>query len=125
MKKSRKIALNLLASACIVAAGCSSQQETQRNLYASKDACANDWGSAECEPASTGTGYYGPHYYYYGGRPWYFPMGSNRPVEATPSQGSYNWRPGTRSSTAISSFSSSKTVRGGFGFSSLFHGGGS
>lgn len=123
MKKSRKIVLTLIASACIMASACSSEQKTQRDVYSSKDACANDWGSSECEQDSTGRGYYGPHYYYYGGRPWYFPRGYETPVEARPTQGAYNMQPGMSSSHAVSSFSSSRTVRGGFGGSSLFHGG--
>jgi hypothetical protein len=125
MKKSRKIALALIASACIAASACSSDQETKRDVYASKDACANDWGSGECEPNSTGSGYYGPHYYFYGGRPWYFPRGYDTPVETRPAQGAYNMNPGLHSPNASSSIASTRTVRGGFGGSSFFHGGGS
>ena len=125
MKKSRKIALTLIASVCIAASACSSDQKTERNVYASKDACSNDWGSSECEPDQTGRGYYGPHYYYYGGRSWYFPRGYETPVETRPTQGAFNMKPGAVSPHAISSFSSSRTVRGGFGGSSSFHGGGS
>jgi uncharacterized protein YgiB involved in biofilm formation len=126
MKKSRKITLTLIASACIAASACSSDQKTQRDVYASKDACANDWGSNECEQDNRGTSYHGPHYYYYGGRPWYFPRGSETPVETRPLQGAYNMRPGgLHSPNAVSSVTSSRTVRGGFGASSFFHGGGS
>lgn len=125
MKKSRKIALTLMASACIVASACSTDQQTQRDVYASKDACANDWGSDQCEQDQTGTRTYGPHYYFYGGRPWYFPRGYETPMEARPGMGAYNMRPGASSSHAVSSITSSRTVRGGFGGSSFFHGGGS
>jgi hypothetical protein len=125
MKKSGKIALTLIASACIVASACSSEEKTQRNIYATKDACASDWGSDQCEQDESRTRYYGPHYYYYGGRPWYFPRGYQTPVETRPSQGAYTMRAVTGSPHAMSSFSSSRTVRGGFGYSSFFHGGGS
>ena len=125
MKKSRRIALTLIASACIAASGCGTDQKTQRDIYSSKDACANDWGSGECEPDTTGAGYYGPHYYYYGGRPWYFPRGYETPVETRPTQGAYNMRPGLHSTNAVSSITSSRTVRGGFGALSFLHGGGS
>jgi len=125
MKKSRKIALTLIASACIMATSCSSEQKTQRNAYASKDSCTKDWGSDECEPAATGTGYLGPHYYYSGGMPWYYPRGQNTPIETRPSQGAYHVGPGMSSPHAVSSFASSKTSRGGFGHSSSAHGGGS
>lgn len=125
MKKSRKIALTLIASACIMASACSSEQKTQRDVYASRDACTNDWGSSECEPDQAGTGYHGPHYYYFGGRPWYYPRGYDTPVETRPGQGAYNLKPGLHSPNAVSSFSSARTVRGGFGGSSSFHGGGS
>jgi len=125
MKKSRKIVLTLIASACIAASACDSDQKTQRNVYASKEACANDWSSTDCEPDQAGKGYYGPHYYYYGGRPWYLPRGNETPVETKPSQGAYNMKPGASSPHAVSSFSSSRTVRGGFGGSSSMQGGGS
>ena len=109
MKKSRKIVLTLIASACIAASACDSDQKTQRNVYASKEACANDWSSTD----------------YYGGRPWYFQSGNETPVETKPSQGAYNMKPGASSPHAVSSFSSSRTVRGGFGGSSSMQGGGS
>ena len=125
MKKSRKIALSLIASACLAASACSSDQETQRSVYSSKDACAKDWGSDECEPASTGSHYYGPHYYFYGGRPWYFPRGYETPVETRPSQGAYSMNPGMHAPGSASSIASTRTVRGGFGASSALHGAGS
>jgi len=125
MKKTRKIMLTLLASACLAASSCNSEQKTQQDVYSSNDACANDWGSDQCEQDQTGTQTYGPHYYFYGGRPWYFPRGYNTPVSARPGQGAYNMSPGSHSMHAISSLSSSRTVRGGFGGSSFFHGGGS
>lgn len=125
MKRSRRIALTLMASACILATGCNSEQKTQRNVYASKEDCVKDWNSDECESKQTSSGsrYYGPHYFYSGGRPWYFPRGQDAPVETRPSQGAYTMSPGQRSSHALSSFASAKTSRGGFGHSSSFHGG--
>ncbi|MGO9379842.1 MAG: hypothetical protein ACLPN1_08835 [Dissulfurispiraceae bacterium] len=108
-----------------MASACSSEEQTLRDVYASKDACANDWGSDECEQAQTGNNYYGPHYYYFGGRPWYYPRGYETPTETKPSQGAYNMKPGLHSPNAISSFASSRIIRGGFGLASFFHGGGS
>lgn len=127
MKKSRKIALTLIASACIMTTACSSDQKTQRNTYASKDDCTKDWGSDECEQSSTATGnrYHGPHYYYMGGMPWYYPRGQDTPVATTPSQAMHTVGSGQQSPHAVSSFASSKTTRGGFGHSSSSHGGGS
>jgi hypothetical protein len=125
MKKSQKIVLTLIASACIMASACSSDQKTKRNVYASKAACADDWGGSECEPTSTGSDYHGPHYYYSGGRQMYYPMGHDAPVETRPSQGAYTMKSGMHSANAVSSFTSSKTSRGGFGHSSSSHSGGS
>ena len=124
MKRSRSVALTILASACLIA-GCAEEQKTERDLYADKEKCEQDWGSAECEPARTGGGYYGPHYYYFGGRPWYFPFGRNEPVAARPDQAISRVQSGSRAPGAVASTSSSRTLRGGFGGLSSFHGGGS
>jgi uncharacterized protein YgiB involved in biofilm formation len=125
MKKSRKIALTLIASACIMTTACSSNQKTKRDVYASKDDCVKDWGSDECEQSATGSRYHGPHYFYAGSRPWYFPRGKDAPVETKPMQGAYHAGADHHSPSALTSFASSKTSRGGFGHSSSFHGGGS
>jgi hypothetical protein len=125
MKKSRKIALTLIASTCLIAAGCSSDQKTRRDVYASKDDCVKDWGGDECEQSAAGSRYHGPHYFYSGGMPWYFPRGQDTPVETRPTQGAYHAGAGQHSPSALASFASSKTSRGGFGHSSSSHGGGS
>jgi uncharacterized protein YgiB involved in biofilm formation len=123
MKKSRKIALTLLASTCIFAGGCGDEQvNTQRNLYASKDKCAQDWGDEECE--QTTNGYYGPHYYYSRGRPFYFPRNGSDSREVESHRGFLRSGPGMPSSSASSVVSSTKTIRGGFGRISGFHSGG-
>jgi uncharacterized protein YgiB involved in biofilm formation len=125
MKKSRRIALTLIASACIAASGCSKEQKTQRDIYASRDDCAKDWGGGECEPGSTAGVFHGPHYFYHGGSPMYFPRGGETAIATTPAQGVHNLRPGLHSPNAVSAIAASRTVRGGFGHSSSSHGGGS
>jgi len=129
MKKSRKIVLTLVASACIVAAGCGSdEKQTERQVYNSKEACASDWDSANCEYAANEKRYYGPHYYFVGGRPWFYPSGYHNPVETRPGQGANFLKPGATSPWAVSRIStsmSSSSSRGGFGSSSHSHGVGS
>jgi hypothetical protein len=135
MKKSRKIALTLIASACIVATGCGSdEKKTERQIYASKEACAKDWDSKDCEYDQGSRRYNGPHYYFVGGRTWYYPAGYNSPVQSRPGQGSYTLTPGATSTGAVSRVSSSRSTssssvgsssRGGFGSSSHSHGVGS
>ena len=125
MKKTKRIALTLLASTCLVASACSTDQKTQRDLYSSKNDCEKDWGGKDCEPDASGRGYSGPHYYHSGGRYWYYPRGQGAPVEANPTHGIYHTTPGMHSPQAISSMSTSHTVRGGFGRFASFHGGGS
>jgi hypothetical protein len=121
MKKSRRIALTLIASACIVASGCSSDEEkkTERQVYASQDACAKDWGSGDCELDSKDRRYYGPHYYFIGSRLLYYPMGYSTPIETRPGMGASSLRPGAVSAGAVSHVS---TSRGGFGSSAHAHG---
>jgi hypothetical protein len=125
MKKSRRIALTLIASVCIATLGCSKEQKTKRDLYSSRDDCAKDWGSSECEPNTTGGSFYGPHYFYHGTSPMYFPRGSETAIATTPVQGVHNLTPGVHSPNAFSAIAASRTVRGGFGHSSSSHGGGS
>jgi len=132
MKKSRKIALTLIASACIMASGCGDdEKKTERQIYASKEACEKDWDSKDCVYQQSDRRYYGPHYYFIGGRTWYYPHGYNNPVESRPGQGAYNLKPGSTSSSALSRTGSSRSSsvgsssRGGFGSSSRSHGVGS
>jgi hypothetical protein len=124
MKKSRKIALTLIASACIVASGCGSDEEkkTERQVYASQDACAKDWGSGDCELDSKDRRYYGPHYYFIGSRVWYYPVGYSSPVEPRPGQGASALKPGAVSAGAVSHVSATRSARGGFGSSAHAHG---
>jgi uncharacterized protein YgiB involved in biofilm formation len=123
MKKSRRIVLTLIASACIAAAGCSdSEQKTERQVYDSAEACQKDWGAGECETVKDQKRYYGPHYYFIGGRPWYYPTGYSTPVETRPNMGASTLKPGALSSSAVSHVSASRVSRGGFGSSSHAHG---
>ncbi len=124
MKKSRKIVLTLIASACIVASGCGSDEEkkTERQVYASRDACAKDWGSGDCELSDSDRRYYGPHYYFMGSRIWYYPVGYNTPMEPRPGMGASTIRPGAVSSAAVGHVSSTSSARGGFGSSAHSHG---
>ena len=95
-RSSARISLVLIGSVAMPAvAGCA-QEETRRDVYASKQACLGDWGNSaqDCEPAPAGTGS-GGHYY---GRP-YSGFGSGAAA---------------RSPKAIGS---SSTSRGGFGSS--------
>jgi hypothetical protein len=131
MKKSRKIALTLIASACLMASSCGdSEKKTERQLYSSKEACEKDWDSKDCVFEQRDKRYYGPHYYFVGGRTWYYPSGYYNPVETRPGQGAFNLKPNTTSAGAVSRISSSRSTsssssRGGFGSSSASHGGSS
>jgi hypothetical protein len=123
MKRSRKIALTLIASACLFATGCGDdEKKTERQVYANKEACARDWDSGECEPDSSGRRYYGPHYYFMGSRVWYYPSGYSTPVETRPTMGASTLKPGSVSSGAVSHVTSTHTTRGGFGSSASAHG---
>jgi len=121
VKRSRCIVLTLLASTCLVAGGCGNQNvETRRNLYASKDNCIKDWGEEDCEETPGGY-HYGPHYYYLGGRPWYFPRNASSPREVEPTKGFSRLAANSSSLNAHSVMSSSRVVRGGFGHFAGFH----
>jgi uncharacterized protein YgiB involved in biofilm formation len=123
MKRSRTITLTLLASAAVMLTACSDSQETKRELYSSKERCVEDWGSEDkCEPAESGR-YHGPHYYWYSGRPYYFPRGSTDPQPVNTGRFA-GLREGGTSSHSIGSVKSSVS-RGGFGSSSSFHSSGS
>jgi uncharacterized protein YgiB involved in biofilm formation len=124
MKRSRAITLTLLASATVLLTSCSSQQTTKRELYQNKEKCVQDWGAEDkCEPASSGHYFYGPHYYWYSGRSYYFPLGGGSPEPVRTGHIS------TLSQSATSPHSigavSSSVTRGGFGHSSSSHGSGS
>ncbi len=125
MKRSREVALTLMASVCLVAGGCSSEEATKREMYLTKDKCAEDWGAKECEENETRSGYYGPHYFYRSGTTYYVPRGTDDSVPVRQDQGFSRIPQGTRSSNSVSSLSSTRTVRGGFGSSAHSHGGGS
>lgn len=125
MKRSREVALTLMASAWLVAGGCSSEEATTREMYTSKAKCAEDWGEKECEENETRSGFYGPHYYTRSGTTYYIPRGTDDPVPVRQDQGFSRVPPGMRSSHSTASVSSTRTVRGGFGSSAHAHSGGS
>jgi uncharacterized protein YgiB involved in biofilm formation len=124
MKRSKKIALTLLASVSLVACGCNQEQMTRREVYKTKQQCIDDWGSDDaCEPDRSG-GYYGPHYIYRGGSAYYFPRGSVDPVPVAGNAKFANVHEGMRSNQSVGTISDRHISRGGFGRSSLFHGSG-
>jgi len=123
MKRSKKIVLAIIASATLTACG-SSTQPTQRDVYANKEKCAEEWGDNNCEEA-TGSGgrtYSGPHYFIRSGYPYYYPRGGADPdpvrASAVPRfHGVSGYSPSGRASHTVASSIS----RGGFG--SFFRGG--
>lgn len=120
MKRSKQIGLTLLASLSLAACG-GADQPTERALYKSKQECVEDWGSDDnCEDDGNNR-YRGPHYFYSGGRPFYYSKNSNTAVPVADSAPFSRVAAGTKSPRAASTFSSS-TSRGGFGFSSLGRG---
>jgi len=123
MKRSRVISLTLLASATVLLTACSSEQATKREVYQNKQKCVEDWGSDDkCEVTSSGH-YYGPHYYWSSGRPYYYPHGGGTPELAQTGRIS-SLTQGGRSANSISSISGSVS-RGGFGHASSSHSSGS
>jgi uncharacterized protein YgiB involved in biofilm formation len=103
-KSSSQVTLVLIGLAGLGGLSGCSQEETRRDVYASKEDCLKDWGNnpADCEPANdrprtTGGGY---HYY---GRPYTY-FGDSSTTTAS----------GARSTRAVSS---STISRGGFGSS--------
>lgn len=120
MKRSRTITLTLLASATVLLTACGSDQATTRELYSSKEKCVEDWGSEDDCEVTANNRYHGPHYYWYGGRPYYFSRGGGDPKPVTTGRMA-TLREGGRSSNSIGSISSTVS-RGGFGGSSSFHG---
>jgi uncharacterized protein YgiB involved in biofilm formation len=104
MKRRSSMQISLvLVGTLALATGC---EKEQRNVYKSKEDCAQDWGREDaCEEVGTTNRHYGGGYYplgyFYG--PRYTP--SSRP------QGIYPMR-------------SVGVARGGFGGLSGFHGGG-
>ncbi|OQX14308.1 MAG: hypothetical protein BWK76_14850 [Desulfobulbaceae bacterium A2] len=124
MKRSRTITLTLLASVAVSLTACRSVQETKRELYNSRDRCVEDWGVEDrCESSGTG-GFYGPHYYWRSGTPYYYPRGGGDPQPV--SQGHFaKVREGTFSPNSTGTVSSSISRRGGFGRSSSSHASGS
>ncbi len=124
MKRSSRISLILIASASLVSCG-PDYQDTKRELYASRDKCAEDWGDPEnCEEVSTptGRGYYGPHYYFFRGSPYYYPPGGRDPVPVRQDAAFARVPEGGRSSRSLGSISNLHVVRGGFGRSAGVHG---
>jgi uncharacterized protein YgiB involved in biofilm formation len=126
VKRSRTITLSLIATLSLGLQGCSSKQATSRELYESKQKCIEDWGSEqECEEDKNTRYYYGPHYFYSGGRPLYFPRGSDDPVPVGNHAGFSKVAEGARSAHSTSRVTSTHISRGGFGRLGSFHGSGS
>jgi len=105
----------------VLLSACSDDQEFKREVYSSKDRCIEDWGSEDrCE--SSGSGYLGPRYYWRSGKPYYFPPGSSDAQSVSTGRFA-SMRQGDPSSNSITSMHTSVS-RGGFGYSSSFHGSG-
>lgn len=124
MKRSRKIALTLLASVSLMITGCDQEQEVKKEIYSSKEKCSEDWGSDKCQEDRTVNRWFGPAYYYYRGYPYY--VGHNntpRPLEANAKFS--NVKEGALSHNSTGTIASRQIVRGGFGKSSSFHSSGS
>ncbi|MEI6737413.1 MAG: hypothetical protein WCL29_02935 [Pseudomonadota bacterium] len=75
-KSSSHITLVLIGAATVVTLTGCANEETRRDVYASKEDCLADWGSSpqDCEPAydhphsrGANTAFYGRSYPYYGG----------------------------------------------------------
>jgi hypothetical protein len=118
MKRSREIVLALIASVSLTACE-PDTQATKRDMYKNRDDCAKDWDEKDCEDSTDSNGahwYAGPHYYYMGSRPYYYPRGGEDPVEATSRSRFAGASPTAASSRA--SFATANTItRGGFGSS--------
>ena len=127
MKRSKKITLTLIASISLVACGDESQP-TKRAVYANKQDCIGDWGNEkDCEEVlqQGARSYYGPHYFYNYGRPYYIPSGSQDPKPVSSTAAFSRVSEGMQSSTAIRSIHTSSVARGGFGAHASSHGSGS
>ncbi len=120
MKRSKQIALALIASISITA-GCSEKVPTSREVYKSRQACIEDWGTPEeCQEDNTQRGYYhGPHYIYMGGYPYYYRTGYDDPMPVSRSAKFASVAEGSSSSLSAHRISSNIS-RGGFG--GAFHG---
>jgi uncharacterized protein YgiB involved in biofilm formation len=125
MKRSKRIALTLLASASLAAYGCSSEQATHREIYSTREKCVEDWGGDDkCEEGDGGSHYVGPHYIFRGGYPYYFPRSGGDPVALGRDAKFSGIHPGMKSPQSAGTLSTSVT-RGGFGRSASLHSGGS
>jgi hypothetical protein len=119
MKRSKKIALVIIASVTLTSCG-SKTQQTQRDVYTTKEQCVDDWGEKDCEDTGTSGAsinhtYMGPHYFNYGGVPYFFPRGSSSTSEPVNGSSVPRFKSGiTHSSGAFHTISSS-VARGGFG----------
>ena len=123
MKRSKTITLSLLATLSLTLGGCSSQQSTKREIYQTKQDCLEDWGTEEsCEEDKTNRVYHGPHYFYRGGYPYYFRSGMDDPMPVDRRARFSSVPEGGQSMKSAGSLSSARTIRGGFGRASSFHG---
>jgi len=117
LRKSSRVTLVLIGVAA-AATGCSSDDDTRRDVYASREDCLADWNNKpeDCTPATQAAhatrGYwYGPSYYHssggwVGGSHFYSGGSSSRALGSTGSSGH-----------------SSHIARGGFGSSGRSSGG--
>jgi uncharacterized protein YgiB involved in biofilm formation len=113
-RRSAQITLVLIGAAAL--AGCGDDDDSRRDLYASKQDCVQDWGDeTKCEPAPAGTTSSRPHSghgYFWG------PVYSGSSYRTGSSSSSTGWTGARSGSRAVSSSSFS---RGGFGSSSSSH----
>jgi uncharacterized protein YgiB involved in biofilm formation len=117
MKRSKAIALTLIASASLVS--CAEEQlETQRTQYRSRAECEADWGVGDDRCRDERGAYFGPHFLFFGGRPFFYPYGANglaasQPV-AAPSSARFD-SSGRFLSSSPSAMNTTGVTRGGFG----------
>lgn len=119
MKRSRRISLTLLAS--LTLAACGSDQATQQAAYRSRQDCVTDWGSEEdCENDGRG-GWYGPHYFFMSGRPYFYSKRGASPIPV-PDGAAFSKLSPTSISPRATRTIATNVSRGGFGRSAFFHG---
>jgi uncharacterized protein YgiB involved in biofilm formation len=117
MKRSKAIALTLIASASLVS--CAEEQlETQRTQYRSRAECEADWGVGDDRCRSERGSFFSPYFLFFGGRPFFYPYGANglaanQPL-AAPNSARFD-SSGRFLSSSPSAISTPGVTRGGFG----------
>jgi hypothetical protein len=125
MKRSREIVLALVASVSLTACG-PETQSTKRDMYTSRDDCVKDWDEKNCDDTTDRSGthwYAGPHYYYAGSRPYFFPRGATDPVDGA-AKSRFAGLTGNAPSARATYVAAGTITRGGFGRSGGFFGSG-